>query len=136
MITLAPAPAKATQAARPMRVLDHGNGGIEQLIAFAVEQGADWIALSFVQRPEDLDEPLTAQQVQRLGARRGEAPAEVLGGHARHARQRAARVLGAHALHGSTDRAEMTAPTSLRMGALLPSSQGLAAKGSVQSSPA
>jgi pyruvate kinase len=25
-------------------------------LAFAVEQGADWIALSFVQRPEDLDE--------------------------------------------------------------------------------
>ncbi|MEO7602999.1 MAG: pyruvate kinase [Sphingomicrobium sp.] len=26
-------------------------------LQFAIEQGADWIALSFVQRPEDLDEP-------------------------------------------------------------------------------
>ena len=40
------------------------------------------------------------------------------------------------ALHGSTDRAEMTDPTSSRMGALSPSSRGLAAKGSVRGSPA
>ncbi|MEO0420109.1 MAG: pyruvate kinase [Pseudomonadota bacterium] len=48
-------------------------------LAFAVEQGADWIALSFVQRPEDMAEArrlISAAQTRGNGPGAGQGPAQ------------------------------------------------------------